>query len=223
MTELIKFDVYEKYRAEGTQRAEAVGAFHEREQKARQELSALQAEYQQKIEDSVKTGKDATKALDALDAKIAEAERLVTRRTTEYEAANNAHGNQQTTEMDVINAWLQDYAPKVKQSIMGPVNERLEMARALILSAVVDIYQANADYSDIHSEVAEVSRAAHSSGKTGFMYSLSKPIDVMEIQRFVSKFSDEIESTSRSKQLPAGVEYIEKVADVNKVENGEGQ
>lgn len=214
MTNYIEFDVYNNYRAEGEQRAEAIGAFHTRLIEARQALAGLQAEYQQKIEDGVKTGKDVTAELDALDKKIADAERLVSRRNAEHTAAYGARGQQKTTATDVINAYRQDYAPTVKKAVMEPVHERLQKARALILSAVVDLYQADQEYREIYEQVKEVSAAAHKSGETSVHFAIGKPFEVTDMQRYVYKLVDEMEAARVSKQLPAGVEYIEKVEEM---------
>lgn len=208
MTNFIEFDVYEQYLAEGKLQAEAVGAFRAREQEANQVHAALRAEYQQKIEESVKTGKDATAELDALDAKIMEAERTLSRRKAEYAAARAAKGGQTTTAIDVINAYRSDYMPQVRQAVMEPFNKRMQKARALMLSAVVDLYQAEDDYSDIYEQVKAVSKAAHDSGETDVYYALSKPVNVSDLQQFIYKLVEEINTARESKQLPAGVEYV---------------
>lgn len=207
---MIKFDLYEEYQAERKKSVESIGLFTKREQEAKEAHEKLVKEYEDLIKESVATGKDASKELDKLDDKIVKASRLYERRKEETSYAGTL-GGITISRKEIIDAYYSEFMPKVQESVLPSVDERLEQARNLILSAITDVKQAIRDYDPIATEIKELSENAHKAKETDAYYVISNPINDRVIRQYVSKLSEEIDKVSQGGELPADVEYMKEV------------
>lgn len=190
MTNFISYKTYEDYIAQGSDRAKAVGAFAQREAEALQAHSELKAEYEKLITESVASGKDATKELDALDGKIADAERVYIRRQREYIAARSVVPVGLSS-VDVING-QQGYAKEISKTFVDPYIVKMQKAADLIIEASKEYREAQDEYSSYFGDIKEVHKAAHSSGQTNAFMSPIYPFDKTSVQREIYKLVDRL-------------------------------
>lgn len=207
---MIKFDLYEEYREEQTKKAENNGVFDKREKEAKEAHEKLVKEYENLIKESVASGEDVSKELDKLDDKIIKASRLYERRKEEKAFAFTLD-SRTISSKEIIDAYGSEFVPKVQESVLPSVDERLEQARNLILSAITDVKQAIRDYDPITQEIKEFSEAATKSKELNEYYTISNPINDRVIRQYVSKLSEEIDKASQGGELPADVEYMKEV------------
>lgn len=188
MTDFIKFDIYEDYLTQNTERAQAIGKFHQREQEALKAHAELKAEYTKLITDSVASGKDATKQLDALDAKINDAEKTFIRRQREHAAARvvTPTGIKRT---EVIEA-QREYAAKVDKAHVAPFIAKMAEARAIIDEACDAYKAAETEYAGYFDEIKEVYKVAHENGETQYRLSQVNPFSKTSVQREAIKIGD---------------------------------
>ncbi|MDW0110455.1 hypothetical protein [Sporosarcina aquimarina] len=188
MTNFIEFNTYEDYLTQNTERAQAVDKFRQRERDALQAHAELKAEYEKVIADSVASGKDATKQLDALDAKIAEAERVYIRRQQELAVAHAAKPTGLKT-TDVIEA-QREWAGKVDAEHVAPFLEKMQKARELIAEAVGEFNDAEREYGGYIEEIKHVYKTARANGDTRSLMYPVNPFNRTSVQQQADKIED---------------------------------
>ncbi|WP_342540979.1 hypothetical protein MHI39_07290 [Heyndrickxia sp. FSL K6-6286] len=219
----LEFELYEQYRKEQQTIKESHRQFMVREQEALEKYTELKHKYQRTLEESVKDGKDLTADLDKLDEEIQEAKKLYERRKQERLASNTINKGA-TKRVDILKAFRGEYTQKVQNEVLPSIYDRVNYARDLILSALLDLYNARDEYDGITAEIKEISLAAKESGETPHHLYISNPVfsnhsdfeGHHEIANIVSRLITETNRTIRDKELPSNATYIADLKGVNK-------
>ena len=215
---MLKFDILEQYEAQHARKLEAEQQFKEREIDAKRAYGALKSEYEVLIQRSVVEGADVGEALDELDSKITEAERLYKRRQRETAIQSVTNADFSVSKMDVVNAFNTDYRASIQAKVLPDIYERVGLARSLILSAVLDLYNEIDEYRDVTEQVKEIADAAKTTGETPTYHGVQNPVlknidfgSRPEIARIIADIPYEANDVIEKRQLPAGVEYRKKI------------
>jgi len=120
--------------------------------------------------------------------------------------------------MDVVNAFNTDYRASVQAKVLPDIYERVELARSLILSAVLDLYNEIDEYRDVTEQVKEIADAAKTTGETPTYHGVQNPVlknidfgSNPEIARMIADIPYEANDVIENRQLPTGVEYTKKI------------
>ncbi|MEH7605253.1 hypothetical protein [Priestia megaterium] len=170
------------------------------------------------IQRSVVEGADVGETLDELDSKITDAERLYKRRQREAAIQSVTNAGFSVSKMDVVNAFNTDYRASVQGKVLPDIYDRVELARSLILSAVLDLYNEIDEYRDVTEQVKEIADAAKTTGETSTYHGVQNPVlknidfgSNPEIARMIADIPYEANDVIEKRQLPTGVEYTKKI------------
>ncbi len=150
----MKFEVYEKYLKEQQLNAEKAESLYMKKVETEQKYHELIAEYELTMAQSLKSGKDVTKALDAQDDKIAAAKREMERAKREYEVYGRISRDVSITKEDVVAAWNRDINPKHFDNKITPALDALLVAKEAYLDAVRDYFSAVREIKQFREEVS---------------------------------------------------------------------
>jgi hypothetical protein len=138
----MKFKVYEDYLAGQQANAEKSEAVHEKVVAAERKHNELVAEWEVVMANSIKTGKDATKALEELDVKIDAAKREMERAERERNVYNRVQREVSVSSDDVIAAWNSEFNPQYFDKEIAPALEQLEAAKKVYFDAMCNYFDA---------------------------------------------------------------------------------
>lgn len=134
---MIKFELADKQKEQRDSKQKEVMAMAEREQKAQEEIVALKQQYEQAMVASVSAGKGITDEVEALGAKVVEAEKVLKRRQQERQVYSVLRNPDDVTAEEIIREWNEVFAPQIKQTQMEPVLKRLLRAKKEIIDATL--------------------------------------------------------------------------------------
>ncbi|MFD0827104.1 hypothetical protein ACT8ZR_15805 [Neobacillus sp. M.A.Huq-85] len=214
---MLKFDLYEQYLQEQENAKAARQKFLDRESEAMENYVAAQYKYENTLAACIREGKDPSEELDALDQAVQDTKTIYLRRKQETEASGR-YISGSIKPGDVVKAFNAGYKGKVTNSILPSIEERVEMGRNLILSAMLDYFQALQEYRPITDEMKELAIAARENGETSAYIAVENPIlknadfdgRAQVVNKVLGVPSDVINVESKLR-LPENAEYIEKI------------
>ncbi|MCL1700615.1 hypothetical protein [Lysinibacillus sp. Bpr_S20] len=172
-----EYQLLQDYRKEGAERAAKLAQYQADLTSARACLSELQTQYEHTFTESVKHGTDETAQLSKIDDDIALQKEVVKRRERDERLARAAMPEGTISSVDVVEKYEPEFADKVQAEFVGKVNPKLQLARDLILSCIDDHREYRDAYSDIYTEISDLVKANHSSGKTRYIMSQGHPTE----------------------------------------------
>lgn len=178
-----EFKLLQDYRKEGAERAAKHLQYQTNLESARARLSELQTQYEHTFTDSVKHGTDATAQLDKIDGDIALQKEVVARRERDLALAHAAMPEGTISSVDVVNEYQKVFVPKVRSEYEPIVEAKLKMARDLLLSCIIDHREGEDAYGYLREEIAEISRANRSQGKTSEIEAIAHPTGTAKVMR----------------------------------------
>ncbi|MGE7687631.1 hypothetical protein ACQKMI_00310 [Lysinibacillus sp. NPDC097214] len=178
-----EFQLLQDYRKEGAERAARLSQYQKDAESARARLSELQTEYEHTFTESVKHGTDATTQLDKLDGDIALQKEVIARRERDLTLAYAAMPEGTISSVDVVNEYKNVFVPHVRAEYEPIVQAKLKMARDLLLSCIIDHREGEDAYGHLREEMAEISRANRSEGKTDWIEVIDHPTSVAKVMR----------------------------------------
>lgn len=219
----LEFELYEQFRKEHETIKQSHEQFRKRELEAFSKYTELKNKYQRTLEESVKDGKDLTADLDKLDEEIQEAEKLYERRKQERLVSSSINKGS-VKYVDIVKAFNGEYTKKVQEEVLPSIYERVEFARNLILSSLIDLYNAKDEYDDITREIKELAVSAKERGETPYYLSVSNPIfrnhsdfeGYHEVSNMITKLVPEANKVINYRELPVDAKYIADLKGVNK-------
>jgi hypothetical protein len=150
----MKFKVYEKYLAEQQGNAQQSEQIQQKVVEAERQYKAFIAEWDVAMAHSIKTGTDATKALEELDSKIDKARREMERSKRERDVYNRVQRDGSLTADDVIAAWNKELNPKFYDNEIAPALEQLEAAKKVYYEAMCTYFGKVYEIEDFREEVS---------------------------------------------------------------------
>lgn len=176
-----EFKLLQDYREEGAARAEKHQQYQTDLANARARLSELQTQYEVTFTESVKQGTDATEQLTKIDDDIALQKEVVTRRERDARLAHAAMPEGKISSVDVVNEYVDVFVPKVRAEYEPIVDAKLKMARDLLISCIIDHRNGEDAYGYLREEIAEITRANRSQGKTSESPTIAHPTSTAEV------------------------------------------
>lgn len=85
--------------------------------------------------------------------------------------------------VDVVNEYQKVFVPKVRSEYEPIVEAKLKMARDLLLSCIIDHREGEDAYGYLREEIAEISRANRSQGKTSEIEAIAHPTGTAKVMR----------------------------------------
>ena len=180
---LPEFQLLEDYKKEGLERGAKSIQYQQDAESARARLRELETQYESMFTESVKHGKDATAQLAKIDEDIALQKEVIARRERDERLARSAMSDRLISSVDVVNEFQNIFVPKVRAEYEPIVQAKLKMARDLLLSCIIDHREGEAAYGELREEIAEISRANQSQGKTREGTSVSHPTGSANVMR----------------------------------------
>src|SRR5690606_39074894 len=144
------YKLLEDFKVEQRERAEKLTQYQQDAEGARARLNELQTQYEITFTRSVKEGTDVTAELLTIDQDIETQREVVTRRERDLRLANQAMPDTKISAVDVVARYKPDFADGVRSEFEELVNPKLQLARDLILSAIVDGKEYSAAYQPLH-------------------------------------------------------------------------
>ena len=161
-----EFKLLQDYREEGAERAAKHQQYQADLESARARLRELQTQYEYTFTESIKHGTDATAQLAKIDDDITLQKEVVARRERDARLAHAAMPEGKISSVDVVNEYQNVFVPKVRAEYEPIVDAKLKMARDLLISCIIDHRDGEDAYGYLREEIAEISRANRSQGKT---------------------------------------------------------
>ncbi|MEH6992609.1 hypothetical protein V7075_07825 [Neobacillus drentensis] len=150
----MKFKLYEDYLSEQQGNAEKSEQVFQKVVEAERQHKAYLAEWEIAMTHSIKTGTDASKALEALDDKIDKAKRDLERATRERDVYSRVQREASLTADDVIAAWNRDLNPQYYEKEIMPALEQLEAAKKVYYDAMCVYFDKVHAIKDFREEVS---------------------------------------------------------------------
>ncbi|MDM5233505.1 hypothetical protein [Lysinibacillus pakistanensis] len=176
-----EFKLLQDYREEGAVRAEKHQQYQTDLANARARLSELQTQYEVTFTESVKQGTDATEQLTKIDDDIALQKEVVIRRERDARLAHAAMPEGKISSVDVVNEYVDVFVPKVRAEYEPIVDAKLKMARDLLISCIIDHRDGEDAYGYLREEIAEITRANRSQGKTSESPTIAHPTSTAKV------------------------------------------
>ncbi|WGF39786.1 MULTISPECIES: hypothetical protein [Lysinibacillus] len=161
-----EFKLLQDYKEEGAERAAKHQRYQADLESVRTRLSELQTQYEHTFTESVKHGTDATEQLAKIDDDIALQKEVVARRERDARLAHAAMPEGKISSVDVVKEYVDVFVPKVRSEYEPIVDAKLKMARDLLISCIIDHRDGEDAYGYLREEIAEITRANRSQGKT---------------------------------------------------------
>ncbi|MGA3675799.1 hypothetical protein [Lysinibacillus agricola] len=211
-----EFKLLQDYKEEGAERVAKRSQYQAELESARARLSELQTQYEYTFTESIKHGTDATAQLAKIDDDIVLQKDVVARRERDARLAHAAMSEGKISSVDVVNEYVDVFVPKVRAEYEPIVDAKLKMARDLLISCIIDHREGEGAYGYLREEIAEISRANRSQGKTREILLVNHPTGtakVMRSQGAVSGVREVISQVSRFTHghKPNDFEYIAEV------------
>jgi hypothetical protein len=150
----MKFEVYEKYLAEQQGNAEKSEQVMQKVVEAERQYKAFIAEWEVCMAESIKSGKDATKALEELDAKIDKAKRDMERAIRERDFYSRVQREVSVTRDDIIEVWNKKFNLHYYEREIMPALEQLEAAKKVYYDAMCTYFDKVHVIKDFREEVS---------------------------------------------------------------------
>lgn len=208
------YKLLEDFKAEQHERAEKLTQYQKDAEGARARLIELQTQYEITFTRSVKEGTDVTAELLKIDQDIETQREVVTRRERDLRLAHQAMPDTKISAVDVVARYKPDFADGVRSEFEELVNPKLQLARDLILSAIVDGKEYSAAYQPLHEEIAEHVKGNHKGGLTREIMLQNHPTDNAKIHKAVGvvsgvrKVLEEVSQFTHG-QVPYDYKYID--------------
>lgn len=181
MTQFKNYELYEQFRKQGQERAEKMLQFQKATSEAVARLRELETQYDQTFMQAVSKGTDATAELDGIMRDIELQKEVVARRTREERLAHEAVPAGEITSVDVVNRYVDEYVPQVREQFLPSIEHRLKVGRDLIISALCDGRDLQREYDGISDTMKELNLANHKAGKLDVLRFAPHPIREAEI------------------------------------------
>lgn len=150
----MKFDIYETYLKEQQLNAEKSEELQRKSLETESAYRALITEYEAAIAHSFETGKDATKALDAMDEKIDKARREMDRAKREYDVYTRIKRDVSITREDIIGEWNRNFNPSYYDKEIAPVLDELKAVKHKYYEAMCAYFDKVYAIKDFREEVS---------------------------------------------------------------------
>jgi hypothetical protein len=216
----LTFKTHDDYLKEGRDSAEGKRVFAERLSDAEAEYRELKTQYSLLIEESVRNGKENTKDIDELTGKVDQSKKTIDRRKAEYDVANTIRERKMKV-TDVLNDYKGAYAKEVIEKEVKPIYDRLELAKALIMSAYKDYLDKKGDYNNLRTEMYELSKHAKNIGELDTYVAISCPFDegnnslgVKHIRTILQDLEASMHSLNEYRRYPENMDYIAEAPKV---------
>lgn len=169
------YDLLDEYKKQNTERAHKLSFYQEAVTEAKSRLAELQTQYEYTFTQAVAKGEDKTAELAQIDDDIALQKEVVARRERDYNIASQALPVGEITSVDVVTKYRTEFIPKVQAEYKPIVQAKLDLARDLLKSALIDHHTMSNEYSELETELKEMSKANHSTGKTRYWEGTGHP------------------------------------------------
>lgn len=175
MTKAKEFKLLEDYKKESHESAVKLAQFDADATAAKSRLYELQTQYELTFTKSISGDKAATQQLSKIDDDIALQKEVVARRERDRTLAYRSMPPQKISPVDVTTKFRTEFAPSVRKEFVDKVTPKLELARSLIISALIDGKEYAVDYYEVTDEIKEISSANHKQGLTKYIEMVSHP------------------------------------------------
>jgi chromosome segregation ATPase len=211
------FKLYEQYVKQDQGIAEARLRYDEKVAEAKRKVEELKVKLDEVVTLEITTGVDKTRDKAQIRKEIEQAEKDVTHAEEERKAAYTYFSGPggSIRKSDVVQAWLKDYLPTVRDEELTPIKERIEQGQNIILSALYDFFQLEKEYNDITREVHALDEAAHNSGEQPTRFAIENPFQLRLVWDG-KKFDQDLGFVGDYKELPKHVTYYDKSFVVKK-------
>ena len=137
--------------------------------------------YEHAFTESIRTGTDATAELAKLDTAVDEARTIYEKAARDTSLALSAISKPDFDTVALVNDWNQSFTNEIAEQQVKPIAERLELARDLIYSALLDYNELASLYDEEIEQLKGISDQNKKLGKTREWYLISNPIDKFRI------------------------------------------
>lgn len=205
------FELYEQYLEQDRGLQQARRRYDDKVQEAEQALADAKVKLDEVIHAELSSGTDKAKEKTAARKAIEQAEKdvahAVEERSIAYKHFSGPGGS--ITSSQIVQAYLNEYVPAVKEEHLTDIKARMEQGQALIISALYDFYQLKREYSDIVPKVQSLNDFAVRSGEQSGSYYIPNPFENRAETGFDPyKLGDQLTRVADGYGLPDGVKYI---------------
>ncbi|WP_146553531.1 hypothetical protein [Rummeliibacillus sp. SL167] len=137
--------------------------------------------YEKAFTESIRTGKDATAELAKLDTEVDEAKAAYEKAARDTSLALSAISKPDFDTVALVDEWNQSFTNEIAEQQVKPIEERLELARDLIYSALLDYREVKSLYNSEIEELEGISRQNKLLGKTSSLYMIHNPISKFKV------------------------------------------
>lgn len=164
MSQAKNYELYEQFKKQNEERAKRIHQYQKSAVEARSRLHELEAQYDHTFMQAVAKGEDAAVELDKITQDIELQKEVVARREREERLAQKAMPEGEITSVDVVNRYVDEYVPQVREQHLPSIESRLKIGRDLIISALCDGRDLQKEYDGISETMKELNLTNHKAG-----------------------------------------------------------
>lgn len=177
----LQFKPLEQYQKQNEEYSIKVGEQQAKLDEAKDAYQKATQAYEHAFTESIRTGTDATAELAKLDTEADKARATYEKAARDTSLALSAISKPNFDTVALVNDWNQSFTNEIAEQQVKPIAERLELARDLIYSALLDYKELSGLYDEEIEQLKGISDQNKKLGKTGEWYLISNPIDKFRI------------------------------------------
>ncbi len=169
------FELLDQFKEEHRERSTKLSEYHKTWDDAKSRLRELDKQYEHTFTESVGKGEDKTDELAKIDDEITLQKEIIARRERDYKLAAQALPAAEISPVQVVNAYRSEFCPIVQSEYVPTVQAKLDLARDLLKSALIDHHRIADRYDGLYEEMKEMSRVNKTVGRTRYIEGVIHP------------------------------------------------
>lgn len=169
------FELLDQFKEEHRERSTKLSEYHKAWDDAKSRLRELDKQYEHTFTESVGKGEDKTDELAKIDDDITLQKEVIARRERDYKLAAQALPAAEISPVQVVNAYRSEFCPIVQSEYVPTVQAKLDLARDLLKSALIDHHRIADKYDGLYEEMKEMSRVNKTVGRTRYIEGVIHP------------------------------------------------
>ncbi|PKU49956.1 hypothetical protein [Lysinibacillus fusiformis] len=178
--QIFNFELLDQYKEEHRERSTKLSEYLKAWDDAKSRLRELEKQYEHTFTESVGKGEDKTAELAKIDDDITLQKEVIARRERDYKLAMQALPVVEISPVQVVNTYRSEFCPKVQSEYVPTVQAKLDLARDLLKSALIDHHRISDEYDPLYAEMKEMSQANKTTGRTRYIEGVIHPTKYFE-------------------------------------------
>lgn len=180
-----KFDLLEQFETQDAWMHEAKQKYIDNERAAAEHVQNLKSQLEAEFSNELKSGKPSTNKA-KLRVDLEKAEKDYQEAQHERVKAFEYYGKQggKIKSADVVQAYLHEYSPAVKSEVLTSISEKMQQAKELYYSALLDFFNHQDEYRELIRTIKHMDQVAHQRGESPYTYAIDFPVKEADLKQY---------------------------------------